>query len=90
MITNFRKALGREIAHIETLKGLKPDKAFIYWFATQILEIDEMAALEAISVEGSNDKGIDLFYVDDDNERIIIGQGKYTANLDYRPIETRR
>ncbi len=87
MITNFRKALGREIAHIETLEKLNPDKAFIYWFATQILEIDEMAALEAISVEGSNDKGIDLFYVDDDNERIIIGQGKYTANLDYKPKE---
>lgn len=87
MLTNFKKALGREIAHIETFQGLKPDRAFIYWFATQILEIDEMVALEAISVEGSNDKGIDLFYVDDDNERIIIGQGKYTANLDYTPKE---
>lgn len=87
MSVDFAKALERELKHIQTQQGISVDKAFLFWFATNILEIDEIAALEAISVEGANDKGIDLFYIDEDNERVIIAQGKYSSSLSYRAKE---
>lgn len=87
MPTDFKKAFERELKHIGRRRGLNSDKAFLYWFARNVLEIDEMSALEAVNVDGANDKGIDLFYVDDDNERIIIVQGKYSPGLDYKPKE---
>src|SRR5207245_2940613 len=52
-----------------------------------ILEIDEDAALEAISVEGANDKGIDFFHVDDEEGRVFIGQGKFSAGLEHTAKE---
>ncbi len=87
MSLDFAKAIERELKHIHVQQGISVDKAFLFWFATNILEVDEIAALEAISVEGANDKGIDLFYVDEDNERIMIAQGKYSSGLSYRAKE---
>lgn len=83
MATDFKTALERELSHIKTQNGLSDDKAFLVWFQTAILEIDEDAALEAISVEGANDKGIDFFHVDDDEGRVFIGQGKFSTGLDH-------
>jgi hypothetical protein len=84
---DFSSALTRELNHYQTKYGLPPDKAFLLWFATSILELNEDDALEAISVEGANDKGIDLFYVDDDEGRIFIVQGKYSLSLSHSPKE---
>jgi hypothetical protein len=84
---DFSSALTRELDHYQTQYGLKPDKAFLLWFATAILELNEDEALEAISVEGANDKGIDLFYVDDEEGRIFIVQGKYSPSLAHSPKE---
>jgi hypothetical protein len=84
---DFLTALKREIEHFETKYGLQPDRAFILWFAISILELSEDEALEAISVDGANDKGIDLFYVDDDEGRIVIVQGKYSSQFNHTPKE---
>jgi hypothetical protein len=46
----------------------------------------EDEAIEAISVEGSNDKGIDLFFIDKEAGRIII-QGKYSVTFSHSPKE---
>lgn len=87
MPSDFKTALERELSHIHTQTGVSQDKAFLQWFLTAILEVDEDAALEAISVEGANDKGIDFFYVDDDEGRVFIGQGKYSSGLDHTARE---
>jgi hypothetical protein len=87
MKSDFSAALAREITHIEARHGVGAGKAFTLWFATEILDIDESAALEAVSVEGANDKGIDLFYVDDETENVLVAQGKYSAGLKYRAKE---
>lgn len=87
MATDFKTALERELSHIKTQNGLSDDKAFLIWFLTAILEIDEDAALEAISVEGANDNGIDFFHVDDEEGRVFIGQGKFSAGLDHKVKE---
>jgi len=57
------------------------------WYAEHALVLTEQAALEAITYDGANDKGIDLFVVDDENERVVIAQGKYKQKGDYRPKE---
>lgn len=88
MPSDFPTAINREIVAITTRLGITESKAFLYWFATQILEIEEDAALEAISVDGANDKGIDLFHVDDDEGRVLIAQGKYSTSLNYTAKES--
>jgi hypothetical protein len=84
----FARELRRRIAELSSELGLTEDNAFNFWFGTEILDIDEDLALEAISIEGSNDKGIDLFYVDHDEGRVYIVQGKWSSTLKSRPRET--
>jgi len=84
---DFKAALKREVTAITKKYGLHDDNAFAFWFATQILDIGEDEALEAVSVEGANDKGIDLFFVDHNAGRVLIGQTKYSADLGHSPKE---
>lgn len=81
----FKAHLVTEIGRISKKEKLTENKAFLFWFATTILELSDDDAREAISVEGANDKGIDLFWIDDDEGRIIIVQGKYSAYFSFRP-----
>jgi len=84
---DFKAALKREVAQTRKKYGLEEDDAFAFWFATQILDIGDGEALEAVSVEGANDKGIDLFFVDHNAGRVLIGQAKFSPNLTHSPKE---
>ncbi|MDP2992244.1 MAG: hypothetical protein Q8N82_02645 [Deltaproteobacteria bacterium] len=70
MATSFNNYLQAEVRHISQRERLSADKAFLFWFAVNILDLSEDDAREAISIEGANDKGIDLLWVDDDEGRI--------------------
>ena len=59
-------------------------QAFMMWYAMEGLEFDEDVAFEAVSYDGPNDKDIDLFYLDDKHERVLIAQGKYRGKGDYK------
>ena len=85
MAKPFKTHITAEIGRISKKEKLTPDKAFLFWFATSILELSDDDAREAISVEGANDKGIDLFWIDDDEGRVIIAQGKYSADFSSKP-----
>jgi hypothetical protein len=85
---SFCASLARDIHRITTRTGLSQSKSFLLWFATEILELTEVDATEAISVEGANDKGIDLFFVDDEENRVLVMQGKYSADCRYQAKET--
>ncbi|HEX3529892.1 MAG TPA: AIPR family protein [Thermoanaerobaculia bacterium] len=63
----------------------KTGKAFMLWYAVEALDLDQDAAFEAVSYDGGNDKSIDLFFIDEAYQRIIIGQGKYQKNGRYSP-----
>ncbi len=62
---------------------LNTGKAFTMWYAVEGLEIDEVEAFEAVSYDGGNDKDIDLFYIDQETERVLIGQMKFNGAGNY-------
>ena len=54
------------------------------WVATEYLSLDETDAFEAVSVDGGNDKDLDLFFVDEEAERIVVGQTKFNSKGRYK------
>jgi hypothetical protein len=79
----FVKYLYRQTRGYRTQYSLNEGKAFAMWYAVNGLELAEDEAYEAVSFDGGNDKDIDLFHVDQDSERVIIGQLKFQAKGTY-------
>jgi hypothetical protein len=77
----FEKRLKSEIQALSRQHHLSDDKAFGLWFAMNILELTEPDALAATQFDGPNDKSVDFFWIDDDAERVFIGQFKYSPTL---------
>lgn len=57
------------------------NRAFAAWFAINFFSIDEDEALEAAAADGGNDQGIDLAFVDDTSEEIVILQAHCPENV---------
>lgn len=74
-----------ELTYIEKAFAVKRSSAFPIWFAKFALELDDDDAFDALSVEGANDKGMDLFWIDHPNQRIFISQCKYASAYDHKP-----
>lgn len=53
------------------------DNAFVYWVLTEIFGLDADDAEDACSIAGKNDKGIDAYYTDQEEQSFNIVQGKY-------------
>lgn len=83
----FKDTLSKNLANIADLFELEDSKAFSVWAAQIILDLDEQDAFDALSVEGPNDKGIDLFWVDQPDRRVVIAQCKYSAAGNLNPRE---
>jgi hypothetical protein len=63
------------VAELAKRGGIRDERAFAAWYAIVFHEIEEDEALEASSLDGGEDGGIDLFHVDDTNERVLVLQG---------------
>ncbi len=59
--------------------GRNPSAAFLIWYLINFFRIDKEAAIDSVC-DGSNDKGIDGIYVDDDEESIYLFQSKFSPN----------
>lgn len=61
---------------------------FVAWYLRRVLLRDLVQARDDIT-DGSNDKWIDAVVVDDDEQRIIIIQGKFinASKVDSGPLE---
>lgn len=81
MSKHFTSRLNAAVELAKAKFQLKENVAFLLWFGINILDLSEDEALEASSVEGSNDKGIDFFHVDDEQGRVIVAQGKYAPDM---------
>jgi hypothetical protein len=80
----FLKYLNKEVRIYRKKYRLSEGKAFGMWVATEYLGLDETDAFEAVSVDGGNDKDLDLFFVDEETERIVVSQTKFNAKGRYR------
>jgi hypothetical protein len=80
----FSDVLNKKVQKFKTGYKLSDGKAFGMWLVTEHLGLDENDAFEAVSIDGGNDKGIDLFFVDDEAERVLVGQLKFNAKGRYK------
>lgn len=83
--TPFVQHIQEQVQGYQEAYSLSAGKAFMLWYGIEALSLSEDEAYEAASYDGGNDKSIDLFYVDDENERIVIAQGKFNAQCRYAP-----
>jgi AIPR protein len=81
MIRHFERSLTAQVRTLAHRFAVTENQAFLIWFMTTTLDLSEDEALEAASIDGANDKGIDSFYVDNDQGRVIILQGKYSETM---------
>jgi hypothetical protein len=56
------------------------EKAFAAWYAINFYSIDEDDALDAAAADGGNDQGIDLVFVDEASESLMIIQAHCPGN----------
>jgi AIPR protein len=80
----FLKYLGEQVRKFRTEYSLSDGKAFGLWYAVESLKLEEDEAYEAVSFDGGNDKDIDLFYIDQEAERVLIAQLKFNAKGQYK------
>jgi AIPR protein len=80
----FLNVLNKKVQKFKTKYRLSEGKAFEMWLAIEYLSLDEGEAFEAVSIDGGNDKDIDLFFVDDEAERVVIGQLKFNTRGCYK------
>jgi hypothetical protein len=88
MSANFRSALKAKVQRLAKRFAASENQAFLIWFLSAILDLTEDEAFEAASLDGANDKGIDGFYVDNDQGRVIIAQSKYNQTFDVNIRDT--
>jgi AIPR protein len=77
--------LETRVDYYENLYKISRGQAFMLWYAVEGLGMDQDSGFEAVSYDGGNDKGIDLFVVDDEFARVVIGQGKFNKSGRYAP-----
>ncbi|WP_242139457.1 hypothetical protein [Sphingomonas sp. TREG-RG-20F-R18-01] len=56
------------------------EKAFSAWYAINFYSIDEDDALDAAAADGGNDQGIDLVFVDEASESLMVIQAHCPGN----------
>jgi len=80
----FLKYLSQQVQRYRKEYSLSEGKAFGLWYAVDSLELQEDEAYEAVSYDGGNDKDIDFFYIDQESERVLVGQLKFNAKGRYK------
>jgi hypothetical protein len=81
----FMAALRKEVKRLSETYSIPEHRAFAVWFGATGLDLDEDDAFDALDVEGPNEKGMDLFWVDNPNQRVLIAQCKYSSDGTSRP-----
>jgi hypothetical protein len=81
----FKTKVQTEAKAIAETFSIDEAKAFAVWCAMIILDIDEDDAFDALAVEGPNEKGMDLFWVDNVNQQVFIAQCKYSSSGEHNP-----
>ena len=84
MHATFLSYLADQVDGLSKRWSISEGQAFMMWYACDALQLDEDAAYEAVSYDGSNDKSIDCFCIDEEHERVVIAQGKFNRKGEYK------
>jgi hypothetical protein len=76
----FLNALDNEVSGLAKKFNLQESKAFLIWFGKLAFDLSDDEGYESVVVDGPNDKSIDLFWVDDFANRVIVAQGTYSKS----------
>jgi hypothetical protein len=85
VLSQFIHNFNKEVTTLANTFALPKSKAFLIWFGKLAFDLSDDDAFDGIIVDSPNDKGIDLFWVDEYHERVIIAQGKYSDLGKSRP-----
>lgn len=77
MSTDYISLIKSEVDRFSQQYAITQDAAFVAYMGSILFDMDEDVAYQAL-IPPNGDKGIDFFYVDDDGERVLIMQGKYS------------
>lgn len=60
---------------------------FVAWYLRRVMLLTPVEVRQVIT-DGADDKQIDALWVDDDNQRVLVIQGKFvgTQNIDGEPL----
>ena len=82
---DFLTYLGGEVNSNSENWKVNVGQGFSIWYAQEAFDLEQEEAIDAVRIDGSNDKDIDLFWLDDKNEKVIIAQLKFNKNGNYTP-----
>jgi hypothetical protein len=81
----FLHTMRSEMKDLAGRLGITEDRALAAWYAVRAFRLEEEEAKEAVSYDGGNDRGIDLFLVDDERAIVVIGQTKNLKRAEKSP-----
>jgi hypothetical protein len=84
MQADFLAYLAEQVDTLRKKWSISEGQSFMMWYACDALQLDDGPAYEAVSYDGFNDKDIDLFYLDEEHERIVVAQGKFNRKGNYK------
>jgi hypothetical protein len=84
----FIHALNNEVSSLATTFSLPKSKAFLVWFGRLAFDLTDDDASDGVITDSPNDKSIDLFWIDEYHERIIVAQGKYSDSGRSKPRDS--
>src|SRR5262245_21694221 len=73
----FEDSMRGAVVGIAAAEGISEERAFAVGYAEGALRLARQDAGVSARFDGGNDRGVDLFYVDDESQRVVIAQTKY-------------
>jgi hypothetical protein len=86
IIQDVKNTLGKDITEEYAFNYL----TLWYFFVSQHnnTELPNYLELSSMVVDGANDGGVDYVFYDEEKQKIILAQSKFTKDIDYRTIIT--
>jgi hypothetical protein len=81
-VVTQRQLVGRirsQVAELEENLYSNAGDAFCHWAMKTYFELDEDEALEACNISGPGDRGVDAFWPDESQRRVVAAQAKYSS-----------
>jgi len=76
-VMSFEEDMRDAVHAIAAAHSMTDQAAFGVWYCEVAFGLDRQEAIDAARYDGGNDRGVDILWVDDELQRILICQAKY-------------